>query len=162
MKYFFFVAFILFSKNSFANDIDVKISLDHNHKKGLWVSLRLHNTTNDIACLSAKYAGLNGYIRAPVFQVKRNGTTLDFDSASDDDDGSVGGRVLIKLLPKSSVTTTVNLSDMYDFSKPGDYEIQYGYASTELCPNMTAFFMKSNTLLFRTPAADKASRINKR
>jgi hypothetical protein len=161
MKYLFFIAFVLFSTNSFANEIDVKISLDHNHKKGMWVSLRLHNTTNDIACLSAKYAGLNGYIGAPVFHVKRNGTTLDFNSASDDDDGRVGGRVLIKLLPKSSVTTTVNLSDMYDFSKPGDYEIQYGYTSTELCPNLTAFFMKSNTLLIKNPSAGKTSRSDK-
>jgi peptidyl-Lys metalloendopeptidase len=123
------------SFNSFARPADLAVSLTlpepaQTGERDLRVNLVFYNTGEAPLTLTSWYLPDNEP-EGDLFLVSRNGQPVPYLGAiykrplptADD---------LVTLAPGESITRTVDLSDMYDFSESGVYAIQYGVASAHM------------------------------
>lgn len=107
-------------------EIDVALSAPHTQLElgaPVEITVTITNTSHDIIMMLVRDTPLEG-IRGPIFTVTRAGESVPYRGrmihwASPRADNYQS------LAPGQTLTSTVDLSTAYDFSRPGSYEIHY-------------------------------------
>ncbi len=138
--------FVMFSIDVYSKQIKVEIGLDISRDRGPWINIQVTNiTSNIISCIEVRNIGLDGGISNPVFKVKKEDEDMHYL-------GSLASRnsdtLTVTLLAKHSVSSTINISELYDFSRDGVYEVQYDFSINRFCPSFQPYLLKSNKVRF--------------
>ena len=140
----------LLAQGCFALDLKTQISLDESRKEGVWIKLTIINETNELrSCINGTLIGLSGEISHPVLKVKRDKLDVPYSGVFVSRTAQTTPN--ISILPMSSVTTEIDISQMYDFTKSGIYDIQYDYESASFCSRGYSYKLISNTVRFAKP-----------
>lgn len=129
----FALAIIVFSMSASASDIGVEINMD-NHwldaSENVTVYVTFTNHGKKPAKVLKWYTAADG-IEEDLFKISRDGQTLRYLGAHYKRPAPHAGNYL-KLKSGESVTQSAELSGVYDFSRTGDYSVQFNVRSGQL------------------------------
>ena len=107
----------------------------------VFVSVTVSNPTNHTVKVLKWFTPADG-VEEALFDVKRNGEPVAYTGAHYKRPEATG-KDYISLKAGESITSTVNLSDYYDFSQSGTYDVNYAVAAFNL------FDEKANAFKYR-------------
>ena len=154
MKFILMILIGLIMNNSIggefkAQTVDARIErLAQFESAGIWFRIEFINSSIDYACINAAPIGLGGEINNNVFKIERDGDEVPFKGIMQVRTSN-NEAPMIMLAPNGRLSVSVNISNYYDFSKPGTYKIAYEFLNISEC-NRVKFFteIKSNQIQF--------------
>lgn len=116
--------------------------------KGIWLKLELINNSKEYSCINGAVIGLDGDIWNNVFVVKRDGIKVPFKGIMVTRTESYR-EPMISMSPNGRISISLDLSNYYDFSIPGKYEISYEFPNISECNQKNYYSdIKSNVIKF--------------